>query len=228
MTIGYRPIAALAGAVLATGVSGCLPDWLQPDRPSARVEASGRPAVLPPLTESDRFWVRATLLEPPPPDAMEEESEMTAVEDALEEVLGAEPEEGSAESAEAQDVEAADAETSKDDMEGIAQTAPESSIPSAPTEETAGESEERIASWEIAPARHESLVAVLAEWAGNAGWKLDWRAPGVDFRPTADAAFAGSLEEAVEALLASPELGSRLRAELYPLNRWIVVREAGP
>ena len=105
---------------------------------------------------------------------------------------------------------------------------PDRPVLPAQGEEAAGESEERTASWEIAPARHESLVAVLAEWAGNAGWKLDWRAPGVDFRPTADAAFAGSLEEAVEALLASPELGSRLRAELYPLNRWIVIREAGP
>ena len=62
MTIGYRQIAALAGAgLLATGPFR-LPSGLAAAReafePSA--EISKRPAVLPPFTESDRLWVRAT------------------------------------------------------------------------------------------------------------------------------------------------------------------------
>ena len=103
-----------------------------------------------------------------------------------------------------------------------------------PVETTASEDdaepadrEDPVIAWTVAPAEHASLRAAIADWAERADWRLEWRAEGLDYRPSARAVYEGDFLSAVEAVLSSAELGGRLRAEAYSANRWLVVREAG-
>ena len=81
--------------------------------------------------------------------------------------------------------------------------------------------------WRIDPVRHGTLRGVLEAWSARAGWTLVWEAEEVDYALQAPAAFLGTFNEAVDALLRETKGRRMLIPTLWRNNRYLTVREAG-
>ena len=82
-----------------------------------------------------------------------------------------------------------------------------------------------VTRWEVRPGEQRTLKGVLEAWAGQADWRVAWKA-GADFSVAAEAVFEGEFLEAVDGLLSDPQLSRVLVARAYA-NRYLVIREAG-
>ena len=85
--------------------------------------------------------------------------------------------------------------------------------------------ETAVTRWEVRPDEQRTLKGVLEDWAGQADWRVAWKA-GADFSVGAEAVFEGEFLEAVDGLLSDPQLSRVLVARAYA-NRYLVIREAG-
>ena len=81
--------------------------------------------------------------------------------------------------------------------------------------------------WRIDPVRHGTLRGVLEAWSVRAGWTLVWEAEEVDYALQAPAAYLGTFDEAVDALLRETKGRRMLIPTLWRANRYLTVREAG-
>ena len=79
--------------------------------------------------------------------------------------------------------------------------------------------------WEVDADRHGTVEAVLAEWAGIAGWTLVWK-PRSEWVVAADATFEGTFVEAVDRLLAEGPIRSAVVPTAYADNRHLVIESA--
>ena len=81
--------------------------------------------------------------------------------------------------------------------------------------------------WRIDPVRHETVRGVLEDWAEVAGWTVVWEAEDLDYAVTANAAFHGSFEEAVDGLLRDTRGYRALIPTAWRSNRYLTVRVGG-
>ena len=90
---------------------------------------------------------------------------------------------------------------------------------------TVADPPDTIALWTADPDRHQTLKGVLADWSRRAGWTLVWDTD-TDSAVTARAAFEGTFEQAVDALLADTRAWHPLIPTAYRANRHL--RITGP
>ena len=81
--------------------------------------------------------------------------------------------------------------------------------------------------WKVDPRRHGTVRGVLEEWALGAGWTVVWEAEGLDYAVTARAAFHGTFEDAVDALLQDTRGYRALVPTAYRANKYLTVRTGG-
>ena len=81
--------------------------------------------------------------------------------------------------------------------------------------------------WSIDPIRHDTVRAVLEEWARDAGWTVVWEADELDYAVTARAVFHGTFEDAVDALFQDTRGYRALIPTAWRANRYLTVRAGG-
>ena len=79
--------------------------------------------------------------------------------------------------------------------------------------------------WIVDPARHETLLDVLADWGADAGWSVVWKA-GRRYAVRAGASFGGAFLDAVDMLMAAPATRRSLVALAHEPNRHLVIHDA--
>ena len=81
--------------------------------------------------------------------------------------------------------------------------------------------------WRIEPWRHDTVRAVLEDWAVSAGWTVVWEAEDLDYAVTATATFHGTFEEAVDGLLRDTRGYRTLIPTAWRANRYLTVKAGG-